>query len=281
MTLRRIIAFAVTMLSCSAHADSQGPISTAFAGAMRSGIEQEAAFGNPAALGPLNYSFIRGIYGKSGFASSDSGGKEMAFGAYDGQNPNAHAGIEYTRESRAINFRGQDGYLDRGEVRLAVGRALWGNIFGGLTLRHLTVRDGGPEDKVFNWDLGVLIPLASDLRIGVLAENLAQSQRDTPSKLGAGVRYQLGAGLVARGDFAELRNGDRQGQKFWAAALEIEAVADFTLRGGVNYDPHTETRSKALGLGWTGPRAVFDYGFTTQNDAAKERRHLFALTILI
>ncbi len=283
MILRRIIAFTTPALFCAftAQASTYGPATTAFAGAMRSGIEREATLGNPAALGSLDTSFVRGIYGGSRFKDSDSGGKTMSLGVYDGGNPNVHAGVEYLRDSRAINFRGKAGYRDRSEARVGLGRALWGGVIGGVNIRRVTVRDGGPEDKIFDWDLGVLFPLTTDIRMGILAENLARNQREDPSKLGAGLRYTLGSGFVVRGDLGELRDGDRQGKKFWAAALELTAMSDFLLRGGLNYDPFTETRTHAFGIAWTGPRAIFEYTFNAEDSGAREQRHIFGLTILI
>ena len=283
MILRRIIAFVTPALFCAftVQASTYGPTTSAFAGAMRSGIEREATLGNPAALGALDTSFIRGVYGNSGFKDSNSGGKTMNFGVYDGGNPNVHAGVEYVRDSRAITFRGQPGYRDRSEVRMGLGRVLWGSVLGGVNIRHLTIRDGGPENKIFDWDFGVLFPLTSDIRMGVLAENLARSQREDPSKVGMGLRYTVGAGFVVRGDLGEVRDGDRQGQKFWATALELTAMSDFLLRGGFNYDPFTEARTHALGVAWTGPRSIFEYTFTAQDNGARERRHIFGLTILI
>lgn len=275
------VCLAFTVLGVGQWAYATGPITEGLAGAMRSGIENEAALGNPAALGILNQSLVRAYYGKSRFADRDSGGRNLSFGVYDGQNPNAHAGIEYFRESRAAAHRGGLLYRDRNEIRLGAGRALFGGVLGGLNIKHVTVRDGGPEDRFVDIDAGILFHLASDLRVGVLAQNLSKNDRQDPATLGLGLRYALGSGVVLRADGGKLTRGDRMGEKFWAGALEVVALGDLVLRTGLFNDPHAEARGQSFGLGWASPRSVFDYSYMRSKSNPKDRRHTLGLTIFI
>lgn len=274
------IVFILTLPICTV-AFGAGPITEALGGAMRSGIEREAVLGNPAALGVLDQSFLRGYYGKSRLLDTGAGGKNIALGIYDGQNTNAHAGVEYVKESRAVSHRGVLGYRDRGELRIGAGRQIWGSVLGGATLRRVTVRDGGPEESFFDVDVGALFPLSSDMRVGLLAQNLAKSQRAAPATLGFGARYDLGSGIILRGDLGKLSSGDRKGEKFWAGGLEVTAFGDLLLRTGLYHDAYSDDRGQSFGAGWVGPRSIFDYSYVRVKNAPNERRHTLGLTVFI
>ncbi len=260
-------------------ATADSPIAQGLAGASRSGIPTEALFTNPASAWLLDKSYSFFQYTKPSIVETKEGGRSLSSGVYDGENPNAKGALGYLRSSRVrIGSNGRF-YEDRTEFRVVAARPISGEILGGISARYVMHRQAGVETKYFQGDAGVIFPLFADMRAGVTFENILEKPGDRPATLGAGLRYNVGAGITLLADGARFQRGPLKGNKEWAIATELPVGGDFTFRGGRFFDGNTRQKGWSAGVSWMGPRASIDYAIRTTKGIPHERDHIVGISI--
>lgn len=222
-------------------------------------------------------------YDKASISDWNAGGRGFSVGAYDGTNELVQGGLGYTRVSRAeVNAAGRQGYVDRSDYRIVLGRPVWGDIVAGLQARYVTRRIGPTEKKFFDGTLGAILPVYAGLLGGLTYENVMNVDGEQPPTVGAGLSYRFSDyGMQLYGDATRLMKGPRSGDRGWALGAEISLAGDFRLRAGRFQDGYRRHKGWSLGISWAGPRASFDYAMRTGNAAATERSHIVGVQIAL
>jgi hypothetical protein len=243
-------------------------------------VAKEALFSNPASAALLTSSSATYIYTKPSIPDMNAGGRSWSLAMYDGENTFLKGAFGYHRTARARLENRQQVFEDRSEFRFAAGRAISGNILGGLAARYVTRREGPTETKFFQGDLGAIFPVYSNMRGGITLENLLEQAGEDPLTLGGGLSFPVGSGITLVGDGYRLMKGAKKGERGWGLAAELKLAGDFLLRGGLFQEARRRMRGWSAGLSWNGPRASFDYAYRLAGNSPKEKDHILGLNIL-
>jgi hypothetical protein len=274
------ITLPVLLLLSPEFATAVSPTVQALGGAGRGGIPTEALYTNPAALALLKQSGSFFHYTKPNIPQWNAGGRAYAVGAYDGGAGAVNGGFVLTRVSRArIGAAGQQVYEDKTDYRFAVGAPLWAGLLAGAQARYTIRRDGGPEQKLFTGDLGLIYPVYKDLLAGFTYENVLNKQEEYPATAGLGAFYSLGSGIRVYGDGYRMMKGPRKGDRGWALGVELGLAGDFSLRTGRFQEALRRLKGWSIGLGWGGPRASFNYSLRMAGSGPKEKDHTAGMSI--
>jgi hypothetical protein len=282
MTRNVILLLLGVFLPASSFATADSPVVQGLGGGGRAGIPSEALFSNPAAVGLLSQSYSFLMYEKPKIPEWNAGGRAYSVGAYDGTNEAVRGAFGYLRTSRArVDAAGQQGYEDRSEYRLALGRPVWSSVVMGLQARYVTKRTGPEETSFFDGSVGAIFPVYAGFTGGLTYENFMNKEAERPPTVGAGLTYNLGYGLQAYGDGTRIMKGPSSGQRGWSLGAEFALAGDFRLRGGKFQDGYRRRKGWSVGISWAGPRASFDYAMRTSGADPKERDHIFGMTVAL
>lgn len=276
---RNIVILLGILSTAPSFATSDSPVVQGLGGAGRGGIPREALFSNPAAVSLLQDSFGYLHYTKPGVPLFNSGGRGFSIGAYDGTNEAIKGAFGYTRISRAREESGRQVFEDRSDYRFAVGNRVWGNFTLGVQGRYVTKRTGIQEDKFFQGDIGSIFPIYSDLRGGIIYEDVLHKTGERPPSLGAGLQYPIGYGITLFADGYRFMKGAKKGEKGWALAAEATIAGGLFLRGGKFHEGYRERNGWSAGLGWLGPRLALDLSMRTSGTTIKERDYTLGGTL--
>ena len=271
------------LLPASSFATADSPVVQGLGGAGRAGLPNEALYSNPAAVGLLNQSYSFLMYEKPRIPEWNAGGRAYAIGAYDGTNEAVKGAFGYLRTSMArVDAAGRQGYVDRSEYRLALGRPVWSGVIAGLQARYVTRRTGPDGRSFFDGNLGAIFPVYSGFIGGVTYENAMNEEADRLPTAGVGVTYGFASsGIQLYGDGTRIMKGALKGQRGWALGGEISLAGDFRLRAGRFQDGQRRRKGWSIGASWAGPRASFDYAMRTSGSDPKERDHIFGMTVAL
>jgi hypothetical protein len=248
-------------------------------GATRAGVTREVVFSNPASAAYLSANSAFYNYEIPSLPDYNAGGRAWNVGLVDGADPLWKGALDYSRTSKARIFDGQQGYVDRSEIRAALGHELYGPVAAGINGRMIKNYNDPGSPSFFEGDVGLMAPLFGDLRGGVTFENVMNREDEYPQTVGAGLNYNLGYGFSVIADGSRLLSGSRSGARGWSLAGEAGLAGDFTLRGGLFQEAYRGLKGWALGLSWLGPRASFDYAYKVVGSGPRERAHVLGLTL--
>jgi hypothetical protein len=251
------------------------------AGASRAGVAREAVFSNPASVSYVSDTFGFFHYQIPKIPDFNAGGRGFNVGVYDGGNQTWKGGLAYTRTSKAVLVKNQQGYVDRSDFRFATGHKLFGSVDGGLATRWVNSSNSSTTSRFLEGDIGILFPLYTDLRGGLTYENILNKEDETPATIGAGANYSLGYGFQLIADGYRLMSGTRAGERGWSLAGEAGLTGDFFLRAGIFEEAYRALKGWSLGASWIGPKASFDYALKTTGKGPREKMHVMGMSIVL
>lgn len=280
---RNALLLVSLLLSSPNFATADSPLLQGLGGSGRAGIAKESLFSNPAGAAFITDSSGFVHYTKPKIPELNAGGRGYAVGAYDGAQGDWKGAFAYVRSSRALMVNGVQGYEDKSDFRFTMARPIGGSILAGAQVRYvkLIAPAGRSETKYFEGDVGVILPLFNDIRLGVTYENIGPLKTgQRPGTVGGGVQYLVGGGLEAFADGTRQMSGPRKGDRGWSAGLQLPLVAGFVGRGGKFQDGFRRLRGWSMGLGWNGPRTSFDYALRTTGTKKREKDQVFGMNVV-
>lgn len=278
--IRKFFLLVLGLIILPANSWAVAPRKLGFAGAGRSGILQEALETNPAALAYLDKSLGFGYIGMPRIKDWQAGGRQLHVGVYDGENQYLRAGFSFEKDSRAILLaNGARGYRDRTTFKFGGGAHATSFMDLGATVKYVRWRDGGPEQKYMDGDIGALLKVFKGTQLGLTYENLGYRADELPPTLGAGIRYDILGPTAVLVDGAYALKGDLKDKKQWSYGMELGLSDELIGRGGIFQDSINGLRGYAAGFSWQGPRTSFDYGLRISRHAPVQREHVLGMTV--
>jgi hypothetical protein len=278
---RNAFLILAALYSYPSFATPDSPIVQGLAGATRAGVAREAVFSNPASVNLITTNFAFYHYEIPSIPDYNAGGRAFNVGLYDGAEPDLKAAIDYSRISKARIFAGQQGYIDRSEIRLALGHALVGPLVAGVNGRLVKNYNDPGSASFFEGDAGLATPIFTDLRAGLTFENILNREDENPQTVGVGAAYNVGYGIQVVADGSRLMQGSKSGAKGWSLAGEFGLANDFSVRGGIFREAYRGFKGWALGLSWAGPRMSLDYAFKSVGGGPTEHSHILGMTLVM
>lgn len=278
---RNVFLLWAALHSLPSFATVDSPVVQGLAGATRTGVPREGIFSNPASVASITSTYGFYHYEIPRIDDYNAGGRAWSAGLYDGGDRTWKGGFGISRVSQARIFRGQQGYVDRREVRFSTGHEIYNNIVGGVAGRLVKNYSPVGDNSFFEGDVGFLFPVFADIHGGATVENIADKEDELPRTIGVGASYPLTAGITLIADGYRLMSGTREGERGWSLATEIQLAGDFTARGGLFEEGYRALKGWAAGVSWSGPRMSLDYALKTAGKGPKERSHILGVSVVL
>lgn len=267
-----LVALALTLLALAPGASAQSredgapPASLGLSDAVRASTWGPAAlYFNPAGLSRVHRVIVEARYGYLDGRDGNTVGAAIVDGH---TNQIVAMGVSYDYISSAVDGVDRDGHSFRAGIST---QYLSGDfaIFAGVGARYLdltvgTSKDAFPDTDAWTIDAGLMFDIAQRIRLGVVGQNLLETDSDEARrKLGLGLTLTFAA-LELSGDLeidlADRVDGAVLGYAF-GAQYAVQGV--FFLRAGVLIDRVRDQERISGGFGYGTSEYAIDIGYSS------------------
>lgn len=240
--------------------------STAGAG-VGSLLLNEAAILNPASLAYFETSSLHFQMERHSYETdNDDSAQSSTANSFD-QNKSFIAADTRRIAKGAFSYQDfYDGYDHRQRLTLGTAIALSKSSSIGFSARHTTDDLSSPsvpvKEKYTQFILGATHVVGESLSVGVIVIDPMKTKLKD-SRVILGTQFMLSEIFALIADAGAFYEKDPSNTFMIKAAVQVNVLSDFYLRGGVFQDKAIKERGSGIGFSWVGPRLALDAALKT------------------